>query len=238
MRRIAKGIFKFVVNSPDPFIVKINHQGEAFRGQSIHSPFQTITAKNGWGLVAPTLIQYHGEQTLREVRGQRMDKPLMVVDASPRYALVSSFLTKFYGTNIGSDMRQPMPTITSGGQHIGEVRAFLMKYYGNGEGQSLNDPMHTITSKDHFGLVMVRGETYQIADIGLRMLEPRELFRTQGFSDSYIIDFDYNGKRYSKKDQVARCGNSVSPVVPKALIEANLPELCEEERTVRRYAEG
>lgn len=266
MRRIARGIQKFVLDSPGPFVIKVNHHGEAFRGQEIGEPLQTITAKNGWGIitpyitrigqtgfggdkmsysiedtlttitskaehliVAPTLIQYHGEQSERDVRGQDLQRPLMVVDSSPRYALVSSFLTKFYNTNIGSDMRQPVPTITATGQHIGEVRAFLLKYYGTGEGQSLADPLHTVTSKEHFGLVTVKGEQYQIADIGMRMLEPRELFRAQGFPDDYIIDFDVDGKRYSKKDQVARCGNSVSPVIPAALVRANLPDVCREE---------
>lgn len=268
MRRIARGIQKFVLDSPEPFVIKVNHHGEAFRGQEIGEPLQTITAKNGWGivtptliqtgygerhgqnprapgldkplgtvvaggvkhaLIAPTLIQYHGEQSERDVRGQDLQRPLMVVDSSPRYALVSSFLTKFYNTNIGSDLRQPVPTITATGQHIGEVRAFLLKYYGTGEGQSLAEPLHTVTSKEHFGLVTVKGEQYQIADIGMRMLEPRELFRAQGFPDSYIIDFDVDGKRYSKKDQVARCGNSVSPVIPAALVRANLPDVCREE---------
>jgi len=299
MRRIARGIKRFVIDSSNPFIIKVNHSGDVFRGQSIDDPLQTITSKNGWGivtpciarigqtgfggdrlqydiqnplttvttkaehlLVAPTLIQYHGEQSGNEVRGQALEKPLMVVDASPRYALVASFLAKHYGgnytgpgtdlndplstvttvdhnalvtshmikfkgTNIGHSMTEPVQTITAGGLHFGEVRAFLLKYYGTGDGQSLNEPMHTVTTKDRFGLVTIHGQDYQIVDIGMRMLEPHELFAAQGFPKDYIIDRDYDGKKYSKAAQVARCGNAVPPPFAEALVRANLPELCD-----------
>ncbi len=119
-----------------------------------------------------------------------------------------------------------MPTVTAGGNHIGEVRAFLIKYYGQGCGQTLNEPAATATTKDRFGLVqvMIHGEPYIITDIGMRMLSPRELFRAQGFDDSYIIDVEANGRRITKTDQVRCCGNSVCPPVVKALVESNYAE--------------
>lgn len=251
MRRIVRGLQRFVIDNPNPFVIQVNHHGEGFRGQPINEPIQTITAKNGWGIVtpyitrigqtgfggdkmsydindplttivskaehllcAPTLIQYHGEQSGSEVRGQSLEKPLMVVDASPRYGLVNSVLSKLNGK---------MTTTT--GQHVGEVRAFLTKYYNHGDGQSLWEPLHTVTTKDRIGLVTVAGEDYQIADIGMRMLEPRELFRAQGFPDDYIIDFDCNGKHYSKSAQVARCGNAVPPQLSEALVRANYSDI-------------
>ncbi|SMC64039.1 DNA cytosine methyltransferase [Sporomusa malonica] len=299
MRRIARGIQKFVIDNSEPFIIKVNHHGADFRGQKTNEPLQTITAKNGWGivtpfvaqigqtgfsgdrkqypveqplttvttkaehlLVAPTLIQYHGEQSGAEVRGQELQKPLMVVDASPRYALVASFLAKHYGgnytgpgasldeplptvtavdhnalvtshlvkmkgTNIGQEITEPIQTITAGGLHFGEVRAFLLKYYGAGTGQNLTEPLHTVTSKDTFGLITIHGQDYQIVDIGMRMLEPHELFAAQGFPAEYIIDRDCNGKYYPKSAQVARCGNAVPPPFAEHLVRANLPEICE-----------
>ena len=171
MRRIARGLRKFVLEHPQPYIVD-DH-------------------------IAPFLIQYHTEQSGKEVRGQAVDKPLMTADSSNRYGLVT---------------------------------ALLIKYYGQGEGQSLREPLHTITAKDRFGLVIVRGEPYQIIDIGLRMLTPRELFRAQGFPEDYIIDRDADGKHYPKSAQVARCGNAVPPPFAEALVRANLPEMCGEER--------
>ncbi len=119
-----------------------------------------------------------------------------------------------------------MPTITAGGLHVGEVRAFLTKYYGSDIGQALDIPLHTVTTKDRFGLITIKGENYQIADIGMRMLQPHELFAAQGFPAGYVIDRDANGVKYSKAKQVARCGNAVPPPFAEQLVRANLPELC------------
>jgi DNA (cytosine-5)-methyltransferase 1 len=124
-------------------------------------------------------------------------------------------------------MREPLNTIVAGAGHIGEIRAFLIKYYGQGVGQEVEEPLDTVVSKDRFGLVTIAGIDYQIVDIGLRMLEPHELFAAQGFPKNYIIDKDYTGKPYPKTAQVARCGNAVPPPFAEALVRANLPELCE-----------
>ena len=115
--------------------------------------------------------------------------------------------------------------------HFGEVRAFLIKYYGQGTGQDVKEPLDTIPTHDRFGLVTIQGVDYQIVDIGLRMLEPRELYGCQGFPDDYIIDRDYTGKPYGRTEQVKRCGNAVCPPLPAALVRANLPELCVAKRT-------
>lgn len=97
-----------------------------------------------------------------------------------------------------------------------------MKYYGEGgQWQDLRDPMHTIPTKDRLGLVTIREEDYQIVDIGMRMLTPRELARAQGFPDSYILDPVFNGKPLSKSSQVRMIGNSVCPPLSRALVDAN-----------------
>lgn len=376
MKRIARGIQRFVLENPRPFIVKINHHGEQFRGQEIKEPMQTITAKNGWGLVspfiarigqtgfggdrmqypmneplttvvskaehllvAPTLIQMgYGEREGQAPRVLNLDKPLGTITAEgnkfaiasaliarqfgksvghsvdeplgtitaggggksqlvtaflvgaggPSYmgkpasvevplrtvitenhrALVAAFLAKHYGGNYtgpgagmdepvptvtvkdhnalvtshliklrgtcpdGQPVTEPIPTITAGGKHIGEVRAFLLKYYGTNIGQGCDGPLQTITTKHRFGLVTVEGQDYQIVDIGMRMLEPHELFAAQGFPSSYIIDRDSEGNRYSKAAQVARCGNAVPPPFAEHLVRANLPELCSDAAAV------
>ena len=328
LKRIARGVMKFVINNPTPFIVQVNHGGDGFRGQDISEPLDTITAKHGTGvvvpvmmrnnenaagsgaeepigtittgdhhmLIAPSLIQYHSEQA-EDVRGQGVDRPLMTVDAANRYGLIepflvqtgygerkgqqprvldirkplgtvvaqsnkfaecSVFISKYYGGVTGSSASDPLPTvtaidhnaicaayvtqfnnncdgqtldvplntITAGNGHFGEVKAFLIKYY-SGENMSACDrPAPTITTKDRMGLVTVKGQDYQIVDIGLRMLTPRELFDAQGFPSDYIIDVDADGNVYPKSEQVARCGNAVCPPIPTALVRANLPELC------------
>lgn len=301
MDRIARGIKKFVLENPEPFIIQCNHGGER-RPNDIREPMLTITGKHGYGvvepylvqckynneaqdvrkpigtlttvgshllvepklapiidkayggnyqgagskvdepidtittidhnrLIVPTLIQYHSETAQGEVRGQTIKEPVMTIDGSNRYGLVASFLSKFYKSGTGQNLREPLHTITTSPGHFGEVRAFLIKYYGEGTGQNIKEPLDTITSKDRFGLVTIEGVDYQIVDIGLRMLEPKELYGCQGFPNDYIIDHDYTGKTYPRSEQVRRCGNAVCPPIPAALVKANLPELCVAERT-------
>lgn len=225
MQRIARGIKKFVSDNPEPFIVQVNHGGER-KPQDIRNPMPTITGKHGFGLVSPMLIQYHSETTQKEVRGQGIKEPIMTVDSSNRYGLVTSFLSKFYKSGTGQDLREPLHTITCSPGHFGEVRALLIKYYGQGTGQDIRKPLDTVTAQDRFGLITIHGTEYQIADIGLRMLEPKELYGCQGFPDDYIIDHDSDGKEYPRSEQVKRCGNAVCPPIPAALVKANLPELC------------
>lgn len=336
MERIARGLKKFVLDNPEPFIIQCNHGGER-RPNDIRDPMPTITGKHGYGivepymvqigqtgfakdrskdvreplttivsknehclieptlapymgtnttnhpggnckdpihtittgnqqcLISPTLIQYHSETSKDGVRGQTIKDPIMTVDSSNRYGLVASFLHKYYdggykgaGETVenplptvtawdhnsvvtanliqmnnhcdGKDIRQPLPTITAGDGHFGEVRAFLIKYYGQGTGQDIEQPLDTVTARDRFGLVTIEGVDYQIVDIGLRMLEPRELYGCRGFPDDYIIDHDYTGKTYPRSEQVRRCGNAVCPPIPAALVRANLSELCVAER--------
>lgn len=264
LRRIARGIKKFVIDNPEPFIVTVNHSGDCFRGQSINEPINTVTAKNGYGVVVPSLIQYHSETVADEVRGQELNEPLMTVDTQPRYALSVAHIMKNYGGNYqgagsnadnpldtitakdhnslvtahiltmrnnmdGQALDEPLSTISCSGAHHAEVQAFLVKYFSNGAAKSVQEPLDTVTTKDRFALVTIHGEEYIITDIRMRMLQPRELFNAQGFPADYIIDHDSDGKPYSKSQQVARCGNAVTPPVATALVRANLPELCKEE---------
>lgn len=229
MQRIARGIKKFVIDNQEPFIVPIGYgerQGQAPRIHDIREPLPTIVSSGKHYLCAPALIQYHSETSKDDVRGQMIKEPLMTVDRSNRYGLVTSFLSKFYKSGTGQDIREPLHTITTSAGHFGEVRAFLIKYYGEGTGQDIKEPLDTITSKDRFGLVTIEGVEYQIVDIGLRMLEPKELYGCQGFPDDYIIDHDFEGKTYSRTEQVKRCGNAVPPPFAQAIVKANLPELC------------
>lgn len=285
MKRIARGLKKFVLENSEPFIVQVNHSRaksdyckstkltpylsvnrENHFGSDLREPVHTITGNNQHMLMTPTLIQYHSETAQGEVRGQTIEDPIMTVDGTNRYGLVTSFLHKYYdggykgaGESVekplptvtawdhnsvvtanliqmnnhcdGRDVRDPIPTITAGDGHFGEVRAFLIKYYGKGTGQDVKEPLDTVTAQGRFGLVTINGTDYQIVDIGLRMLEPRELYGCQGFPDDYIIDRDYTGKTYPRSEQVRRCGNAVCPPLPAALVRANLPELCVAERT-------
>lgn len=199
-KRIANGIRKYILESK-PYIVQ-DKRAAAF------------------------IIQYHGEQKAGDARGQLLSDPIKTIDTSNRYGLVTAFITKFYKSGIGQGCDEPLHTITTSPGHFGLVSAFLIKYYGSGGGcQTIDRPLDTITTKDRFGLVNVvldiDGEKYIIKDIFLRMLKPEELKRMQGFPDDYIIDRDIDWKPYPIKEQVARIGNSVVPVMAEALVSAN-----------------
>ncbi|MDK2375304.1 DNA cytosine methyltransferase [Serratia fonticola] len=196
-------------------------------GHGVDEPNGTVTAGGGGKsqLVATFLAKHFGGNYTGP--GADLAEPAHTVTTVDHHALVTSNLIKMRGTNIGQEVTAPLQTVTAGGNHFGEVRAFLLKYYGTDkDGVSLADPLHTVTANDRFGLVTVEGIDYQIVDIGMRMLQPHELYAAQGFPSWYIIDQDYKGKKYAKDKQVARCGNAVPPPFAEALVRANLPEMC------------
>ena len=201
---------------------------DGVRGQAIKDPIMTVDSSNRYGLVASFLHKYYDGGY--KGAGETVENPLPTVTAWDHNSVVTANLIQMNNHCDGKDIRQPLPTITAGDGHFGEVRAFLIKYYGQGTGQDIKDPLDTVTAQDRFGLVTINGTDYQIVDIGLRMLEPRELYGCQGFPDDYIIDHDYTGRTYPRSEQVRRCGNAVCPPIPAALVRANLPELCVAER--------
>lgn len=199
------------------------------RGQTITKPLMTVDGSNRYGLVTSFLHKYYDGGY--KGAGDSLDNPLPTVTAWDHNSVCAATLIQMNNHCDGRDITEPIPTITAGDGHFGEVRAFLIKYYGQGTGQDTRDPLDTIPTHDRFGLVTIEGVDYQIVDIGLRMLEPKELYGCQGFPDDYIIDHDYTGKTYPRTEQVRRCGNAVCPPIPAALVKANLPELCVAERT-------
>ena len=202
------------------------------RGQSVEEPIMTLDGSNRYGLVTAFISKYYGG--FYDGAGSDTAEPIHTITGKDHNAIVTSHLLQMNNHCDGRSMNEPIPTIVAGPGHWGEVRTFLMSYYGNKDdiGQNVNEPLRTITSKDRFGIVTIHGQDYQIVDIGMRMLEPKELYAAQGFPQDYIIDRDFTGKPYPKTAQVARCGNSVPPPFSKALVEANLPELCQQQEVI------
>ena len=185
------------------------------RCASANEPVRTIDTSNRFGVITANLITIDRTKSGDEHRAHPVDRPFRTITQRNNHALVASHLTKLKGTNLGSDLREPVQTILAGRLHHAEVRAFLVKYYGQGIGQDCGKPLDTITSRDRFGLVTVKGEFYRIEDIGLRMLQPHELAMAQGFPKDYILTG-------TKTSQVARIGNSVPPHQVAAIIRANV----------------
>jgi DNA (cytosine-5)-methyltransferase 1 len=198
-------------------------------GHPMTKPVSTIVGKGcTQGLVSAHITKFHGDSA-----GAPMTDPLATVTSNsfikrpggaPPLGVVTSHLAKLRGTSNSAATDEPLGTVSAQGQHHAEVRALLLKYYGTDQDPKLDDPLHTVTTKDRFGLVTVDCVDYYIADIGMRMLQPRELYRAQGFPDTYVIDRGADGAPLPKDAQVRMCGNSVCPPLAAAIVKANYTE--------------
>jgi len=272
MQRIAKGVFKYVLNCADPFIVPIANWSSRNSVQSLREPLRTVTAwprGGSFALVSPVLApltQQEAKPSATDTEARKdelaqfsaflaqanggynttaahdMRKPVSVItQTGSQQQLVTASLATLRRNCVGRDLREPLPVVTAGGEHHAlveyslspsdeagalRVSAFLMQYYSEG-GQwgALNKPLNTITTKDRLALVTVHlaGEPYVIVDIRLRMLQPHELYKAQGFPANYVIDQGHDGRKLTKTEQVRMCGNSVCPPVMAALARANDP---------------
>ena len=244
-----------------PSLMCIGQTGGGNRIRSLSEPAPTTVSKQEACIVAPSLIQYHTEQT-ENVRASGLGAPINTIDASNRYGLTCANLVEYYTGGRPLNAQEPMHTITSHDREA-VVAAHVVKYKGTNLGSGPAEPVQTETSCGTFALCKVwlykaqqpggpdrwprvrdllntycgydlgerdillleiNGAFYYIADIGLRMLTPRELYNAMGFPADYIIDHDYTGRPYPKSEQVARCGNAVCPPMAAAVARANFPE--------------
>ena len=204
------------------------HYGGNYSGAGVglDEPSHSVTTVDHHALVTAQIVGVGGRAG--QSRPRDVSEPLQTMTTKADAAIVSSHLVKLRGTcRDGQRADEPMPTITAGGQHVGEVKTTLaVEDYDEERAQQVLAFLREYCGEDSTGLVDIDGVTFRIVDIGMRMLQPHELYRAQGFPEWYIIDRDYRGVKYSKDKQVARCGNAVPPPFAEALVRANLPEMC------------
>lgn len=201
--------------------------GQEPRVPGLHKPLGTVVAGGGkFGLVAANLVKHFGGNY--QGAGVALDEPAHTVTTTDHHGLVTSHLVMFRGTcRDGQVVDAPAPGLTAGGLHVGNVETSLAtEGYDEQRAAQVLAFLREYCGAYSDGLVTVDDVVYRIVDIGMRMLQPAELYRAQGFPEWYIIDQDYKGTRYAKDKQVARCGNAVPPPFAEALVRANLPELC------------
>ena len=201
--------------------------GQEPRVLQLDNPLGTVTAGgNKFATVSAFLAKHYGGNYTGP--GVGLDEPAHSVTTVDHHAVVASHLVKLRGScRDGQRTDEPMPTVTAGGQHVGEVKTTLaVEDYDEERAQQVLAFLQEYCGEECTGLVEIAGVTYRIIDIGMRMLQPHELYRAQGFPEWYIIDQDYRGMKYAKDKQVARCGNAVPPPFAEALVKANLPEMC------------
>lgn len=218
------------------FVEQANGGFNTTPARSMNDPMSTVTNTGSQQrLVTAQLATLRNGST-----GQQAEDPLSTVTAGDHHALVAANLLHLRGNCDSRAVDEPLHTVSAGGTHHGlveyklspeheqgalQVAAFLIRYYGTENMSACDEPMSTITTKDRLALVTVyvKGTPYVIVDICLRMLQPHELYRAQGFPANYIIDKGADGKPFTKTEQVHMCGNSVSPPPMAALARANDP---------------
>jgi DNA (cytosine-5)-methyltransferase 1 len=201
----------------------VGHQAEA--------PLSTIVGKGcTQGLVAAHLQRQFGASV-----GAPCDEPAPTITAggAGKTAIAAAHIVNLHGADRRDRAAdEPCPTVSAGGNHVAEVRAFLMRYYGEGgQWSDCRAPSPTDTTKARMGIVTVAGCDWQIVDIGMRMLSPRERFDAQGFPPDYIIDAELGGRRITGESQGRLVGNSVCPPVAEALVAANCADMAAEATT-------
>lgn len=204
------------------------YYGSDQHGQEAAEPLHTITAKDREGVTMASLAKFYGG-----VVGASVEDPVPTVTSVDHNALQTAYMVKMKGDNLGGPVTEPVQTITAGGSHHGVVTARIAKAEPGADLRhwpEIRDLLNTycgyVLGPEDVILFQIGGTWYFMADIGLRMLTPRELYRANGFPDDYVIDRDYTGQTYGKSKQVARCGNAVPPPFAMALVRANLPEWC------------
>ena len=207
---------------------------EPTHGEGRPRPWRTAAECIDWSIPCPSI--FGRKKPLAEATCRRIAAGIVrfVLSAQPFLAvpgnrLVAAFIAQHYGGQVGKSLRSPLPTITATDHHsLVEVRtggdgkrfaSFLTSYYSKGgTSSSLRRPMPAVVTHDRHGLVRVTlddGAQLEFGDIGMRMLQPRELARAQGFPDSYRLEG-------TKREQTARIGNSVVPQLAAAIVRANL----------------
>ena len=270
LKRIARGLDKFVLKATKPFIIPIGY-GEAKNQQprvhDIDKPLSTIVSSckqylvspvlspyimsNNTGnvphcvnepcptittgvrnyLCAPILIKYYSG----EEQAQGVNSPLHTITTKQRFCLATSHICTLRNNMDGQAMTEPLSTITSQASHHAEIRTYLTKLTGNEENldcwnevrKMLNEYAGYDIKDNEILIIEIDKIQYFISDITMRMLEPKELARAQGFPPDYVLQVD---ESYTKSDQIARIGNSVCPVMAEVLVRANLPELCSKKK--------
>ncbi|HBO3990200.1 TPA: DNA cytosine methyltransferase [Pseudomonas aeruginosa] len=219
-------------------------------GADITEPMPTITSGSNFkrpagaahALGVCTAFIEQANSGFNTTFGRSMDDPMSTVtNSGSQQRLVTASLATLRRNCVGRPLDEPIPTLTAGAEHHAlieyklspeheagalRVAAFLMRYHSTGgQWAELDHPVTAVTTKDRLALVtvFVKGTPYVIVDICLRMLQPPELYRAQGFPADYIIDRGADGKTFSKTEQVHMCGNSVSPPPMAAIARANDP---------------
>lgn len=215
LKRIARGLRKFVIEAEDPFIVHIeNGHGAPFidkafggnyqgAGSSVNNPVPTITTVDHNRLITPHLTPIgYGERKGQKPRVNSAKEPTSTIVSSCKQYMTSPYIIQYHGEKGDKDVRgqsvnNPIQTIDTSNRYA-QVAMFLTKFYKSGTGQKLTEPLHTITtSAGHFGQISVLTIPYeQLVKEGV----DEETAQKCTWVSEYIIEYYGSGTGQSIKD--------------------------------------
>lgn len=185
LKRIARGLQKFVFENPEPFLVQVNHSGDGFRGQSIHEPLPTVTQKHGFGKVTPVITPiidkaYGGNYA---GSGSKTDEPLHTITTVDHNRLVTPYMIPIgYGERKGqkprvNSVKEPAGTFVASGVKHYVAAPLLIQYHsetqsGEVRGQKVEEPLRTIDTSNRYGEVSAFLTKFYKTCIGQDMTEP------------------------------------------------------------------
>lgn len=160
MRRIARGLDKFVINNPKPYIISYHSetQPNEVRGHSIDEPLATQGTANRFGLVTPVITKI-GQTKFSNDRSSAITEPIKTIVSKNEDLLLTPELTPFLVVNTsghnGGDVQDPLHTVTTGNQHIivePRITPFIAVQRKDQIG-NIEDPLNTLTAINHEVLV-------------------------------------------------------------------------------------
>lgn len=208
----------------------IQYYGGSDQASEAKAPLPTVTTKDRHGLIAANIIHYYGGAD----HASKTDSPLPTVTTLPRHYLTESHLCVLRKNMDCKAVCEPLPTLTTSAGHFAQVVTYIQKLDSTQDLKNwdkvrelLNNYAGYSIAEDEILILEINGIQHFIADVGMRMLKPKELKLAQGFPEDYVIDIEpYIGKKYNEAKQIARLGNAVCPPVATALIRANCADMC------------
>jgi DNA (cytosine-5)-methyltransferase 1 len=208
LRRIARGVVRYVIDNPRPFIVPLTHHGSADRVYDINEPFRTITGahRGEMALAMPTLV--HSGQVAaflarhyggHENDGSSMSQPVHTITAKDHNALVLAHIQRDFGQSIGHRIDQPLGSITGGGGgKAALIASSIIKFKGTcRDGQPIDEPLDTVQAGGlHYGQVAAFLLKYYGTDQDPRLESPLGVVTTK---DRFAV-VTVAGERYAIVD--------------------------------------
>ena len=205
LRRIARGIQKFVIENPDPFIINYKFENEP---ESIDDPLSTITAVNSHYICAPSIVPVgYGEHEGQKPRVNSVEEPLGTVVTSGKHYLVAPSLIQYHSETAQDEVRgqkidEPIKTQDTRNRYALSCAHIMKNYAGGytGSGSNADAPLGTVTAKDHNSLVTAHIMTMRNNMDGQPADEPLRTVCGEGLHHAEVQAFllKYYGMSYAQ----------------------------------------